>query len=217
MTPDERVLDALRYFRNVGAELHELRKHASLADDGAVGANEVLAALKRAEVEGTVFSVGRKWFVARSSSHVRGPAYPAEWKPEDSWILLAFLYCEPDVTCTLSQIVAVADFIDHAIPTIEEMHGALNRLKSGGLIQVRKGGFAATPKARALFAKVTKRWKRAVQTQRKGLARILVCPCCGIELRRIDWAVTLTRQQYSEAIESYVGVFRKNDERAQHG
>jgi hypothetical protein len=67
--------------------------------------------------------------------------------------------------CRLERLIAVADFINHAIPSLEEMHGALNRLSAAGLITTRRGACIVTDKARKPLAKVDAHCRKNVLAQ----------------------------------------------------
>ncbi len=52
----------------------------------------------------------------------------------DGWILLAVIYAGGGEAASLEAVVAAADYINHAILTVEEMQGALARLTAKGYI-----------------------------------------------------------------------------------
>jgi hypothetical protein len=51
-----------------------------------------------------------------------------EFESSDAWILLAISFAGGDGAARLPEIIAAADYINHAIPTAGELDGALNRL-----------------------------------------------------------------------------------------
>lgn len=66
---------------------------------------------------------------------------PFVWS--DAWILLAIIYtgsqgCSPD------NLIKIADYINHAIPTEEELDGAIARLTRARMIRESKGKFKAS-------------------------------------------------------------------------
>jgi hypothetical protein len=60
-----------------------------------------------------------------------------EWVFADAWVLAAIGgYGRP---CSLSELVAAADWINHAIPLATEMEAALGKLAGAGLVRVLEG------------------------------------------------------------------------------
>jgi len=173
---DDRVFEALAYRRNVGAEPAEIRSHLSFREKPKRTAKDDLAALKRLEKSGKVVQVGKKWFLTPQGLKLaRGHAMRPGWLPMDSTILLAILLYHGKEGSDLTDIMASVDYIDRSYPTLEEMHGALNRLVSGGLVKTRRGHYVATEKAAGIFAKVKTNCRRGVRSQVRGLERILEC------------------------------------------
>lgn len=76
--------------------------------------------------------------------------------PPDAWVLLAILYAGRARAASLREIIAAADFINHAILTYEELAGGLARLSRAGTIR-RQGetGFQPSPAVRAYYEKNT--------------------------------------------------------------
>jgi hypothetical protein len=108
----------------------------------------------------------------------------------------------------LHQIVAAADLINHAIPTLEEMHGAINHLLAGRLIKARRGLFSVTDKALALFSKIETSCKNQVLDQLDGLRRVMDCPCCGAKPKSVRWRFVLDDATYKDVVESYYKMVR---------
>jgi hypothetical protein len=200
------ILSALAYRRHTGASLGDIRSFVSFRQDAKGSLREDRAILSALEAEGTVYKVGRRWFLTPAAYQAaKGPTLSPEWESYDAWILLAVLYSRGRVPAALDQIVGVADFINHAIPTAEEMHGALNRLTAGGLVKYGRDGATPTKKGSALYEKVAAVHKRYALDQLDGLRRMMECPSCGVRLRRVRWAIPLDRQTYDEAVARYLG------------
>jgi hypothetical protein len=124
-------------------------------------------------------------------------------KDEDAWILLSLLYRHAKEPISLGDVIATADSINHAIPGLEETHGALNRLDAAGLIKKRGDGFIVTKKALDLFSEVKASCKKDVLAQLDGLRRIINCPCCGPELKAVRWRIIVGASEYESAVKSY--------------
>jgi hypothetical protein len=205
MNHSELVFEALSYYRNVGADPSSIRSYVAEREREKGDKRRDLAALAKLEVRGDAVRVWDRWHLTpQASRRALGRALPAEWKNEDAWILLAILYGRSSGACELGQIVAVADFINHAIPTLGEMHGALNRLHASGLIRVRRDCFEPTKKALVLFAKVHEYSPKRLPDQWDGLSRMLRCPCCGARLKTVRWSIPLSDQEYREVASAYI-------------
>lgn len=204
MQHDDIVLAALIYRRNVGADLEfirafpftrEAKKHSSKEDE---------AALDRLAKKGITVQVGNNWFLTTAAYRsAKGAALSPRLKDEDAWILLSLLYSRANEPCRLEDIMATADSINHALPALEEIHGALNRLDAAGLIKKRGDTFIVAKKAVGLFDKVKANCKKNVLDQLDCLKRVMNCPCCGIELTAVRWRIHLGASEYDRAVASY--------------
>ncbi len=206
MTFDDLVLDAVRYRRHVGATLEDIRDLLLRRDDEPHGPVDDRQALDRLEARGLIVRAGSRWFLTPAlQKQTKGRAYPLpEWRQEDSWILLALLYnARRGRPTPLAELIATADFINHAIPTTDELHGALNRLATAHLVRSTARGFGTTERAAALMAKVEAACTRKVLDQWDCLRRLLECPCCGIALKTVRWRITVSDADVKEAYERY--------------
>jgi hypothetical protein len=195
------IFSGLAYRRHTGASLGELRCFASLREEGKSSQDEDRGILFQLEREGTAYRVGKRWFFTpKGYRQARGPSLQPDWEPSDAWILLAILCLKRRAHIALDGIMGVADYINHAVPTIEEMHGALNRLAAGGLVKVRKSGVVATEKSIALYEQVAAVHKRYVLDQLDALRNIMRCPSCGVRLRRVRWRIPMTGETYETSV-----------------
>ncbi len=121
----------------------------------------------------------------------------------DSWILLALRWASSERPAQLQDILYSADAINHAIPTAEELDGALNRLLAAGFITREEGGFRLTDLAHVTIAKVTRK-RREILDLWEDLSRLLACPCCGPNLRSVRRRVTITKPDVKKAYNAYV-------------
>jgi hypothetical protein len=206
MTYDEIVFEALAYHRNFGVRLGDIRGYAVAREAEKHTAKDDRAALRRLQEAGKVVQVGERWFLTPEGfKQVKGTARDAQWQLEDAWILSALLSIRnpQGQGSRLEHIIAVADYINHGIPTLEEMHGSLNRLDAGRLLKVGKGTFFTTEKSRGLWTKVQATCKRTVMAQLDGLLRILKCPCCGVRLKSVRWRIPLDQATWDDAYAKY--------------
>jgi hypothetical protein len=210
MTHDDPILKALAFYRYVGADPATLQSDAKFRQRRPCTSKAVQATLKRLESEDRIVQVESKWFLTPQGLKLaKGPAVRPAWRPEDYWILMALLCCHRNQEgVELHDIIAAADYIDHSIPSLEQMHGALNRLESGGLLRKRRGGFVITGKTKDLFAKVKASCRKAVRSRLQGLERILECPCCGIPLKKVRWKIFIDDTMMKDALSHYTKSMR---------
>ena len=210
MTHDQLVFDTLAYRRNVGADLASIRSYISFREKRKRTTKNDLAALRRLEKAGKTVRVGEKWFLTPQGLKLaRGPSMRPKWLDEDSLILLTLLLCDRKVGGDLEHIIGVVDYVDRSIPSLEQVHGALNRLVSAGLVKARRGRYLVTEKATRMFAKVKAVCKSGTRRQLHHLQRIMDCPCCGVELKKVRWRIIISEAERQEAYKQYINRFRK--------
>lgn len=203
MNHDELVLDAIRYRRNVGADLDSIRGYLLIRDTEKHSSKQDLEALARLAGSGRIFQVDDLWFLSPEAyKNAEGSALAPEWKKEDAWILLALLYASKKGACKLENVIAMADGINKAVPTLGELHGSLNRLAAGRLIKYQRDTYSVTESALALFAKVEASCKKNLYDQLDGLWWIINCPCCGVPLKAVRWNLDINQSKYDNAVES---------------
>ena len=208
-THDDLVLEAVSYFRHVGADLESIGPYVMVRAEVPHKSSDDLKSLKRLEEAGKVQRVGKRWFLTPGTyRQAKGSAFAPEFQFEDAWILLVLLYRRESGPSNLVDIIALADGINHAIPTIDELHGALNRLAAARLIQVRRGTFQVTDRALELYSKVEQCCPQRVFDQLEGLEKVLACPCCGPRLKRVRWHIMLTQELLDKAYSAYRKRFR---------
>ena len=90
----------------------------------------------------------------------------------DAWLLLAIIYAGREEPATLVDVIAAADYINHAIVVFEEMEGALARLSAGGYIIHTEEKLSPTEKSLTFYRSVTKP-QRAVMAEWEDLRQFL--------------------------------------------
>jgi hypothetical protein len=76
----------------------------------------------------------------------------------DAWIFVSMAFYQGEVGTSLRDLIATADYINHAIPNDDEIEGAINRLSAAGLVTVEDDHFYLTADARLLLSELrTKR------------------------------------------------------------
>lgn len=207
MTLQEAVLETLAYRRNVGATLAQVCSNVAYRTKDR-SKKRPLKILEGMEADGQLVRVGDKWFLTASGyKRAKGSALRADWQDADAWLLLSALLTCRTRDGSLLELVGTADYIDHAVPTHEELHGAINRLLSARLLTTRRRKLRVTPRAEQLMQKVEASCKRAVRRRLNGLRRLMDCPCCGVELKTVRWRYELDAEEYSELLKAYQATF----------
>jgi hypothetical protein len=140
------------------------------------------------------------------------PKKAVEYLWSDAWILLAIIYASAKKPASLSDIIAFADVIQHAIPTYEEMVGALARLTAGKYIIDRKRRFSPSKQTKLFYRSVTSP-RRRVNKEEDDMERLLgASPYSASESPR-DAAKgstypSLTRELLEETYQKYRSMFR---------
>jgi hypothetical protein len=82
------------------------------------------------------------------------------WEPADAWVLASIgVFQRP---CTLTEVVAAGDWMNHAVLTEPEVEGALTRLVGSGLVRVYEDWtLELTDEGASLFSAEV----RSIQTQ----------------------------------------------------
>jgi hypothetical protein len=127
-----------------------------------------------------------------------------KFQSSDCWILLGIVWHHPSGPATLADIIGLADAINHSIPTVDELEGALNRLLAADYIARRDEGFIATELALDAVARVTTPRKPILDIW-DDLDRLFACPCCRPVLKSVRRQVKVTREDHRAAYKVYVG------------
>ena len=90
-------------------------------------------------------------------------------------------------------------------PTFDEIYGALNRLHASRLIIRRRGRFAPARRGRELYEVARSVSKRTPFDRMDALRRLILCPCCGVDLKRVPWRISLTEPEFDAIVADYLG------------
>lgn len=89
----------------------------------------------------------------------------------DAWMFLAVAVSRgSDGEATLEDMVAAADWINHAIPSNQELEVGLNRLLAARFLSNTRDAFGLTPAGESLYSRVRKRAGIWTQLKRLGKA-----------------------------------------------
>lgn len=201
-TVQEAVADAIRYYRYRGASLQSIDSYARTRANGADYAILRAAAMTVLERDGQIERRGKLWYLHPVAfKAARGYSHAPEFDEMDFCVLLAVAGVGDD--CDLLKLIGTFDFIVRAIPTFDELYGALNRMHAAGLIQHQRGGFSPTEKTKELFAIAKSKAKRSMYDELDALKNLVMCPCCGVRLKRVSWRVGLTESDFKAAVKQY--------------
>lgn len=195
--------DEIKSFADLRMAMAGVQSLGEVSDDQIDGSLSRLAAAK------SIIRVGTRWLLPWDAlRETTGKARPPEFKSEDSLVLFSIV-SQGDKPLNLVDIIAGVDLINHAIPTVDELHGALNRLHAARLIATRRGRFVATSKACELRHKVNQACGTRLWDQVHGLTNMLKCPCCGVRLKRVAWRIEITNEEIANAYREYHTWFSK--------
>ena len=202
MTHSDIVFSALAHWRNRGASLKDIRTFAGSREAKAGSSARDERSLRDLATQELTYQVGERWFLTSAGYKLaKGHAVPGTWEAGDALILLPILMgSEP---CTLDQLISTVDYLNHGIPSLEETHGALNRGVATKLVRVRRAVFTATETASEIFAKVCPQSGNVMGTSPGALAKILECPHCGVQPKKVRFRLHVDQAAFDRAIKSY--------------
>ena len=215
---DASVLEAVRYNRYRGGTRTDIKSYARIPHNEQIGDEMLDASLSRLCSADQIVRIGDRWLLHRRVFQTaKGRARKPEFQFEDTWILMCILILDENGPCKIRDIIPLADGINKAVPTVDEFHGALNRLLAARLISIHKGAYAPTPKARDLHKKVKENTRSGFWDVLENLMNILRCPCCGVHLKRVTWRIDVTDEEVDAAYKQYLSAssFRQKRKKCQ--
>ena len=126
----------------------------------------------------------------------------------DAWVLLASIYTGREKPASLEEVIAAADFINHAIVTFEEMEGALARLTADDFLHFSEGRLLPTEKTLVFYRGIAKPRRRVVLADLRDLEGFIGARAWSADQnpRAPDAVVSfpaLTQAAFAAAVESY--------------
>jgi hypothetical protein len=203
-TVQDAVADAIRYYRYRGATLQSIDSYARTRANANDYTSLRAAAMTELERQEQIEKRGKLWYLHPDAfKQARGDSYAPEFNDMDFCVLLALVGVGDD--CDLPKLIETFDFIVRAVPHFDEIYGGLNRLYAARLISHRRGLSSPSDKAKELFATAKSKAKRSMYDQLNALKRLVMCPCCGVALKRVSWRVALTESDFKSAVRQYTG------------
>ena len=100
----------------------------------------------------------------------------AHWAWSDAWVLAAITITGSEGAASLTDVVAAADAVNHAIVLDTELEQAVGRLLGAGLIEVPKRRFRLTDAGRAMAARCSGGMRQQVDHLLAMLRRLPLTP-----------------------------------------
>lgn len=195
------VAAAVNSYRYRGASLSSIDSYAGTQCSG-LNAGKRDEALSQLHSMGIVEKRGSLWYLQRAAfKAARGSAVAPEFQNIDFWV--AFAVLGSGESCDLKQMINTFDFVARTIPSFDDLYGGINRLVAAGLVKTQGDCFYATELAHQLLHTAKQVAKKSMYDQLEAFTRLVLCPCCGVKLKRVTWRVALTEEQVSNAIREY--------------
>ena len=125
----------------------------------------------------------------------------------DTWVMLALLFNQAENGSTLRELIATADYLNHAILTYEELAGSLARLIQAGYVAKQADRYSATPVIRSYYAQTT-RPRRAINKDWQGVERFLQTTEVTKATPRRAPSRVVSRAAYERAVRAYLSSSR---------
>jgi hypothetical protein len=117
----------------------------------------------------------------------------------DAWIMLSLLWGRAENGSTLRNLIATADYINHAIPTYEELSDGLLHLMPADYVIKQTDRYCATPVIRSYYATVT-RPRRSINQDWQAVMHFLQTTA----VTQSASAHRLSRAAYDKAVRAYL-------------
>lgn len=121
----------------------------------------------------------------------------------DPWVMLALLIGESQDGASLRNIIAAADYINHAVLTYEELAGSLAHLMRAGYVEKQAGQFRATPVIRSFYTRTTKP-RRSIWKDWQDVEHFLQTNEVVAIATRLAPSRVVSRAAYERAVRAYL-------------
>jgi hypothetical protein len=125
----------------------------------------------------------------------------------DAWILLSIMYATQRASpAVLTDIIAAADYINHAILTRGELETGFARLVDGGYVTHEAQGFSLTEAAKSFWSS-TGSQERTASAAHQAVARFIGAPAWvpGEPLPEASTELYVSEAHYAAAVRQYLG------------
>jgi hypothetical protein len=117
----------------------------------------------------------------------------------EAWIMLSLLLGPAEKGMTLRDLIATADYVNHAIPTYDELADGLQHLRQAGYVIKQADRYCAAPVIRSYYTQVT-RPRRALDKDWQDVERFLQTTT----VTQTSAARRLSRAAYDKAVRAYL-------------
>jgi hypothetical protein len=132
-----------------------------------------------------------------------------KFQRSDAWIFVSLAFYQGNVGTSLRDLIATADYINHAIPNADEVEGAINRLSGAGLVIVEDNCFYLTGAGRTLLHELRAKRPSLLQTWALVEERLLAVEFPELEVP----AFKLEPAQFEDAKNSYLDLISNTKEK----
>lgn len=198
---DESVLSSVKTYRYIGMTTDKIKEYFGLKKgyDPTTTWKALKSSLQRLKDSDQIVQIGTRWLLHPDLFRVtKGHAIAPEFQWTDVLILFCISHNGSELV-TLKFIAIGVELVNRSPLTLDDMHGALNRLSAARLIKKRKQKYFPSKKATDLLEKARKASGAALFDQAKALQLILACPCCGAKLKRVTWKISVTEEEMEAA------------------
>ena len=123
----------------------------------------------------------------------------SDFTSTDAWIMLSLLFGSADNGSTLRELIATADYVNHAIPTYDELSESLRHLSQAGYVIKQADRYCATPAIRSYYTQATHPG-RAINKDWQDVERFLQTNV----VTQTSSARRLSRAAYEKAVRAYL-------------
>lgn len=122
----------------------------------------------------------------------------SQWVWSDAWVLWSVAAGSTPST-TLRQLISAADYVNHAVPTYDELTGALGRLLAAGCVERVGRGYRASDDIQAALAAVRTPRSSALAEINALFAHLVTLPVPAATSAK----PVLSKTAYRRAVEDY--------------
>jgi hypothetical protein len=120
----------------------------------------------------------------------------------DAWVMLSLLFTSTEDGVTLRDLIATADYLNHAIPTYDGLSDSLRQLMKAGHVIKQADRYCAAPAIRSYYAQVT-RPRRTINQDWQDVERFLQTTAVTETAPRRAHSRVVTRAAYDKAVRAF--------------
>jgi hypothetical protein len=117
----------------------------------------------------------------------------------DAWVMLSLLLGQVETGLTLRDLIATADYVNHAVLTYDELADSLQHLRQAGYVVKQADRYCATSVIRSYYTQVT-RPRRSLDKDWQAVEHFLHTTA----VTQTASARRLSRAAYDKAVRAYL-------------